>query len=243
MTAIVITSKDAERIAKTFAAMVGPKGLARMRRKTVNSVGSDVRRGLRTQGPGLFGTSQAALSVRGKAAGPGQSDPAYRLRMARAIPVARLKAKHRRIQKKGGRQSLTIKTPATDAIRFSSIERVARAFKLFAAGPLPERFIGGVPTRARTAFGPAEAGGYSPLNILRRRAALYLKAIDNLWNASISAVHVSLYAITLSAGVEFQLDPSSYKGELADFLEAGVSFQIADDPGADVPEGDFPLPQ
>ena len=173
---IVITSKDAERIAKTFAAMVGPKGLARMRRKAVNSVGSDLRRGLRTQGPPMFGTSQAALSVRGKAAGPGQSDPAYRLRMARAIPVARLRAKHRRIEKKAGRQSLTIKTPATKAIRFGSVERVARAFKLFAAGPLPERFIGGVPTRARAAFGPEEAGGYSPLNILRRRAERDLPA-------------------------------------------------------------------
>ena len=157
MATIVITSKDAERIAKSFASLVGPKGLARMRRKTVNAVGADVRRRLITDGPRLFGTSAAALSVRGKAAGPGDSNPAYRLRMARAIPVARLRAKHRRIKKKAGRQSLTIKTPATDAIRFRSIERVARAFKLFAAG-------------ARTAFGPEEAGGYSPLNLLRRRA-------------------------------------------------------------------------
>ena len=96
--------------------------------------------------------------------------------MARSIPIARLRAKHRRIEKKGGRQSLTIKTPATDAIRFGSIERVARAFKLFAAGPLPARFVGGVPTRARTAFGPEEAGGYSPLNILRSRAERDLPA-------------------------------------------------------------------
>ena len=170
MAAITITSRDAERIAKAFGALTGPKGLARIRRKAVNAVGADVRRGLRTQGPPLFGTSQAALSIRGKAAGPGASDPAYRLRMARAIPVARLKAKNRRIEKKGGRKSLTIKTPATDAIRFSSIERVARAFKLFAAGPLEARFVGGVSTRARTAFAPEEAGGYSPLNLLRRRA-------------------------------------------------------------------------
>ena len=48
---------------------------------------------------------------------------------------------------------------------------MARAFKLFAAGPLAEaRFVGGVSTRARTAFAPEEAGGYSPLNLLRRRA-------------------------------------------------------------------------
>ena len=171
MAAITITSRDAERIAKAFGALTGPKGMARIRRKAVNAVGADVRRGLRTQGPDLFGTSQAALSVRGKAAGPGASDPAYRLRMARAIPVARLKAKNRRIEKKGGRKSLTIKTPATArSIRFGSIERVARAFKLFAAGPLEARFVGGVSTRARTAFAPEEAGGYSPLNLLRRRA-------------------------------------------------------------------------
>ena len=171
MAAITITSRDAERIAKAFGELTGPKGLARIRRKAVNAVGADVRRGLRTQGPDLFGTSQAALTVRGKAAGPGESDPAYRLRMARAIPVARLKAKNRRIEKKGGRKSLTIKTPATArSIRFGSIERVARAFKLFAAGPLAERYVGGVSTRARTAFAPEEAGGYSPLNLLRRRA-------------------------------------------------------------------------
>ena len=171
MATITITSKDAERIAKSFAALVGPKGLSRMRRKAVNSVGADVRRGLLAQGPALFGTSAAALTVRGKAAGPGARDPAYKLRMARTIPVARLRAKHRRIEKKGGRKSLTINTPATAReIRFGSIERVARAFRLFAAGPLPERYIGGVPTRARTAFGPEEAGGYSPLNLLRRRA-------------------------------------------------------------------------
>ena len=171
MAAITITSKDAERIAKTFASLVGPKGLTRLRRKAVNSVGADLRRGLLAEGPTLYGTSQAALSVRGKAAGPGASDPNYKLRMARAIQVSRLKAKNRRIEKKAGRKSLTIKTPATArAIRFGSIERVARAFKLFAAGPLAERYIGGVPTRARTAFGPEEAGGFSPLNILRRRA-------------------------------------------------------------------------
>ena len=171
MAAISITSKDAERIAKSFAALVGPKGMARIRRKAVNAVGADVRRGLRTQGPDLFGTSQAALSVRGKAAGPGSDDPEYRLRMARAIPVARLKAKNRRIKKKGGRQSLTINTPATARpIRFRSFERVARAFKLFAAGPLAERYVGGVSTRARTAFAPEESGGFAPLNLLRRRA-------------------------------------------------------------------------
>ena len=171
MTAISITSRDAERIAKSFGALVGPKGLARIRRKAVNSVGADLRRGLLAQGPELYGTSKAALTVRGKAAGPGSDDPTYTLRMARAIQVSRLKAKNRRIEKKGGRKSLTIKTPATGrSIRFGSIERVARAFKLFAAGPLEARFVGGVPTRARTAFGPEEAGGYSPLNLLRRRA-------------------------------------------------------------------------
>ena len=80
MTAIVITSKDAERIAKSFAALVGPKGLTRLRRKAVNSVGADLRRGLLADGPTLFGTSKAALTVRGKAAGPGSDDP--------GIPVA-----------------------------------------------------------------------------------------------------------------------------------------------------------
>ena len=36
------------------AQLTGPKGLARIRRKAVNAVGADVRRGLRTQGPAPF---------------------------------------------------------------------------------------------------------------------------------------------------------------------------------------------
>ena len=121
MTQITITSKDAERIAKSFAALVGPKGLDRIRRKAVNAVGSKVRKQTRSLAGVVFGTSAAALSVRGKAAAPGSTDPAYKLRFASKIPIAKLKAKHRKVTTQRGKKSLTIDTPNDPAIRFRSI--------------------------------------------------------------------------------------------------------------------------
>ena len=45
-----------------------------------------------------------------------------------------------------------------------------KAFKLLRAGPLPERFVGGVSTKARTAFATEDKGGQDELNRLRKRA-------------------------------------------------------------------------
>ena len=69
--------------------------------------------------------------------------------MARKIPIARLKAKHRKVTRSGGRASLTIDTPSSPAIRFRSIRREGTKFVLLAAGPLVERSVGGVFTNAR----------------------------------------------------------------------------------------------
>ena len=167
MTRITITSKDAERIAKSFAALIGPKGLDRIRRKAVNEVGSKVRKQTRSLAGVAFGTSAAALSVQGKAAAPGSADPAYKLRFASKIPIAKLKAKHRKVTTRRGKKSLVIDTPADSAIRFRSIRREGTRFILLRAGPLPERGVGGVYLNPKTAFTDE---GYPELYQLRRRA-------------------------------------------------------------------------
>ena len=90
MTRLVITSKDAERIARSFSDLIGPKGLDAIRRKAVNQVGSRLRKETRSLAGIVFGTSAAALSVQGKAASPRQSiaksharAAVYRLRSTR----------------------------------------------------------------------------------------------------------------------------------------------------------------
>ena len=170
MSLITITSKDAEKLAKSFAGLVGPKGMDRIRRVAVNRVGAGLRKETRSIAPSIYGTSATALSIQGSAASPGSTDPVYRLRMARSIPISKLKAKHRKTRRAGGKMSLTINTPSSKAIRFSSIERIGKAFKLLRAGPLVERFVGGISTGARTAFAPEGEGGQDELHSLRKRA-------------------------------------------------------------------------
>ena len=167
MSRVTISSKDAERIARSFNDLIGPKGLDRIRRKAVNDVGSKVRKQTRSLAGIVFGTSAAALSVQGKAASPGSTNPAYRLKIAAKIPVAKLKAKHRRVTRSGGRASLVIDTPNDPAIRFRSIRREGSRFILLKAGGLPERGVGGVFTNPKTAFTDE---GYPELLELRRRA-------------------------------------------------------------------------
>ena len=167
MTSIQITSKDAERLAKSFSDLIGPRGLDRIRRKAVNAVGSSLRKQTRIIGPVVIGTSAAALSVQGKAASPGSDNPRYVLRMARKIPAAKLKAKHRKIKRRRGRASLTLTLPGGNKIAFRSIHRDGASFRLLQAGPLPERALGGVYTNAARAF---TKEGYPELYKLRRGA-------------------------------------------------------------------------
>ena len=87
--------------------------------------------------------------------------------MAHKIPIAKLKAAHRKVTSKGGRKSLTLDTPASPAIKFRSIRREGSRFILQRAGPLPERGLGGVFTNAKTAF---SRDGYPALFQLRRAA-------------------------------------------------------------------------
>ena len=168
MTRIVISSPDAERIARSFNDLIGPRGLNAIRRRAVNAIGSKVRKQTISLAGVVFGTSAAALMVRGKAAAPNAADPAYKLRFAAKISVSKLKAKHRKVRRSQGRTSLVIDTPSDDAIRFRSIRREGSRFVLLRAGPLPERGLGGVYLNPKTAF--TADGGYPELVTLRRRA-------------------------------------------------------------------------
>ena len=115
----------------------------------------------------MIGTSAAALMVQGKAASPGSDNPRYVLRMARKIPVAKMKAKTRKITRRSGRASLSLTLPGGNKIVFRSIHRDGASFRLLRAGPLPERALGGIYTNAARAFTP---DGYPELYELRRGA-------------------------------------------------------------------------
>ena len=167
MTGITITSKDAERIARSFKDLIGPRGLDRIRRKAVNSVGSSLRKQTRIIAPAIFGTSLAALMIKGKAAAPGSNNPRYVLRMAKKIPVSKLRAKNRKITRRRGRASLTLTLPGGKKIVFRSIHRDGASFRLLRSGPLPERDLGGIYVNPRKAF---SRDGFAELYKLRRRA-------------------------------------------------------------------------
>ena len=173
MTGITISSADAARIARSFADLIGAKGLDRIRRKAVNEIGSSLRKETRSLAGVTFGTSAAALSVRGQAARPGSTDPAYKLRFASKIPIAKLRTAHRKVTTRRGKKSLVIDTPNDPAIQFRSIRREGTKFILLRAGALPERQVGGVYTNPKTAF---TRDGYPQLLSLRRRAERDLPA-------------------------------------------------------------------
>lgn len=174
MSRITITSKDAERIARSFADLISARGLLAIRRRAVNTVGAKVRRETRVIAPAIIGTSAAALQVQGKAAPPGSDNPAYRLRMAHRIPVARMKANRRKVTRRAGRRSLALTLPTGKTIVFRSVHRQGPSFRLLRAGPLPERALGGVYVNAPRGFGPA---GYPELAHVRREAERELPAV------------------------------------------------------------------
>ena len=70
-----------------------------------------------------------------------------------------------------------------------------------------------------------------------------VESVANLWTSALSASNMAVYAIGLSCDMPFDSDPATAKGRLDDFLEAGVELELPDDPTADLPAGDFPVPQ
>ena len=101
MSRIEITSKDADRIARSFNDLIGKDGLQRISRKAVNEEGAAIRKAARNIAPVLYGTSAAALKIQGKAASPGSDNPKYTLRMASGFPVGRLRASLRKASSGG----------------------------------------------------------------------------------------------------------------------------------------------
>ena len=164
---ITVSSKDAEKIARYMSDLIGSKGLDRIGRKAVNQIGSKVRKETKSLAGIVFGTSAAALSIKAKAASPGSENPQYKLWMARKIPVAKLKAAHRKTKRGSGRTSLVIDTPTAPPIHFRSIRKEGSRFILRKAGTLPERGVGGVFTNAGAAFSDDR---YPDLNRLRKEA-------------------------------------------------------------------------
>ena len=171
---VTVSSKDAERIARSLKGLIGPKGLDRIRRKAVNEIGARIRKETRIIAPEIFGTSNAALQIKGKAAAPGSDNPAYKLWLARKIPVEKLRAKHRKISRVSGRKSLVIDTPADDPILFRSVRREGGRIVLNRAGPLPERFLAGIFLNSGEAF---EDDRYPALNRLAKEAKRDLPAV------------------------------------------------------------------
>ena len=68
-------ANDAEKVAKSFASLISKKGLQAIRRRAVNKIGSGLRKDAKALAPEIFGTSAAALSIQGKAAGAGRHRP------------------------------------------------------------------------------------------------------------------------------------------------------------------------
>ena len=170
MARLEITSRDAERIARSFNDLIKPSGLLRIQRKAVNETGATIRKSARSLAPILYGTAAANLRVQGSAAAPGSDNPSYKLRLASGFPVSKLRASLRPVKRKGGRRTLAIRPPHQKTQRFGAIQRIGRAFRLLPAGALQERYLGDVSTRARRAFGSAADGGLPELAALRKRA-------------------------------------------------------------------------
>ena len=108
-------------------------GLNRIRRLAVGKVGSKVRKETRAILPAIIGTSAAALTIQGKAPAPGSDNPSYKLRFAARIPVAKMKAKRRKITRRRGIASLALTLPGGKTVRFRSIHREGPRFRLLAA--------------------------------------------------------------------------------------------------------------
>ena len=169
MAGIIIRSDEAARIARTLGELAG-KGLQRIRRLAVNETGKRVRKKMRAVAPAAYGTSAAALRIQARAATPGADDPRYSIRFARRFPVGKLRAGYRPIRGRRGFRALVIRPPHVKAHTLGPAQKVGRAYKLLAAGEHPERWVGGIGTRATRAFLSRDYPGVAPLYEIRKDA-------------------------------------------------------------------------
>ena len=87
---------------REIEAALGRVMAARVRRKAVNEAGATARRDLSALIADTYRTSKAGVGARGKAAGPGSTDPIYVLRVGRRIRLGKLKAGARKFESKRG---------------------------------------------------------------------------------------------------------------------------------------------
>ena len=158
--------------------------------KAVNTAGKTLRQEIPEILMEIFSAPAAALKIRGRAAHKTQRrDPRYTLSFDQAIQLARLRAKARVFSKARRGHAVgrfILRQPGGEKSFFSAVSKEgkgrASAFKLHAAGDLPERFLGGIRLPA-DALKPA---------VSRRRFPALGKAIDragdNLADAMAEAI-------------------------------------------------------
>ena len=87
---------------REIEAALGRVMAARVRRKAVNEAGSKARRDIPALLAEIYSTTKAGIGAKAKAAGPGSTDPVYRLRLNRQIRLGRLKSGARKFKAKRG---------------------------------------------------------------------------------------------------------------------------------------------
>ena len=141
---VTVHAPNSSAIARVF----DPKRTLRALIKATNMTGIDLRKEIPTILAEEVQTSRAALQPKAKAAHSSQRDPAYTLRIARRIPLNKLKPSarlfKRRRGKPGGRLILRQADGSRDIFNAFSIGKGRnRRLKLVETSSLPERFIGG----------------------------------------------------------------------------------------------------
>ena len=165
---VEIYAPNASAVARVFDTKRTLKALIR----AANMQGKALRKELPQILAEEVGTSKAALHPRGKAAHTSQTEPAYRLRIGRRIPVSKLKANKRKLKKAGRGAAigqLILGQPSGKTV-FSRVRTEGtgrqRRFILEAVEGLPERAVGGITLsrdlrhipRARERIGRVPAG-------------------------------------------------------------------------------------
>ena len=141
---VTIHAPNSSAVSRVF----DPKTTLKALIKAANMTGIDLRKEV----PGILAeevqTSRAALQPKAKAAHSSQRDPSYTLRIARRIPLNKLKPSarlfKRRRGKSGGRLILRQADGTRDVFNAFSIGKGRnRRLKLAETSSLPERLVGG----------------------------------------------------------------------------------------------------
>ena len=141
---VTVHAPNSSAIARVF----DPKRTLKALIKATNMTGIDLRKEIPTILAEEVQTSRAALKPKAKAAHSSQRDPAYTLRIARRIPLNRLKPAarlfKRRRGKSGGRLILRQADGSRDVFNAFALGKGRnRRLKLVETSSLPERLIGG----------------------------------------------------------------------------------------------------